>query len=310
MISMTKHLLSVDDLDLTELERLFTKTAQLKATDHWGEELAQKTICTVFYESSTRTRLSFELAAKRLGATAISFESKGSSVEKGESLTETVSTLQALGTNLLCLRHPSSDASQNLAKAKPWKLSLVSAGEGTREHPTQALLDAFTLYEVVGGLSKLAGKKLLIVGDITNSRVAKSNIKLLTRLGVKIRLCAPPVFLPDYLSEGSGLELETDLDLALKNIDFVLVLRPQRERGSFGQTSGEAEYAKYYQVNRKRLEAARMDLSKAFLLHPGPVNAGFELSAELIYDPCSLIERQVSNGLYLRMALMLQIILV
>ena len=268
--------------------------------------LRGKTVVTLFYESSTRTRTSFELAAKALGADVISIGADGSSVEKGESLVDTVRTLQAVGGQLLVMRHSSSGAPYLVARQV--QLNVINAGDGWHAHPTQGLLDLYTMRSRLGDLK---GKRVVIVGDIAHSRVARSNIWGLTALGADIVVCGPPTLLPYGLRPGErGAEeppalppvtVETELERALAGADVVMALRLQLERMSSGLLPSLREYTRLYQVNEDRLARARPG---ALVMHPGPMNEGVEISPALARSAQSVIEEQVNNGVAVRMAVL------
>ncbi len=309
-----RHLLDLDDFSAAELELV------LETTDAMKEVLAREvprvpalrgtTIVTLFYESSTRTRASFELAGKVLGADVINVSATSSSVQKGESLVDTVRTIQAIGTDVLVLRHSASGAPYLAAREADCRV--VNAGDGWHAHPTQALLDAYTIRSRLGDVR---GRKIVIVGDITHSRVARSNLWGLTALGAEVVVCGPPTLLPaglDGAYERDGAEernlppvrVEHDLDRAIDGADMVMALRLQRERQSAeggGLLPSLREYSRLYQVNSERLARAKPG---AFVLHPGPINEGVEISSEVAHGARSLIEEQVTNGVAVRMAVL------
>ena len=309
-----RHLLDLDDFSVAELELV------LETTDAMKEVLARNvprvpalrgaTVVTLFYEDSTRTRASFELAGKVLGADVINISSSGSSVQKGESLIDTVRTIQAIGADLLVLRHSASGAPY--VAAREIDAHVVNAGDGWHAHPTQALLDTYTIRSRLGDLR---GRKIVIVGDISHSRVARSNLWGLTALGAEVVLCGPPTLLPAGLDGNGACEdaaegdlpparVECDLDRAIEDADVVMALRLQRERQS---AEGGAllpslrEYARLYQVTSERLARAKPG---AFVLHPGPMNEGVEIAREVAHGARSLIEEQVANGVAVRMAVL------
>jgi aspartate carbamoyltransferase catalytic subunit len=259
------------------------------------------TIVTLFYEASTRTRASFELAGKVLGADVINLTATGSSVEKGESLIDTVRTLRAIGAHILVMRHSMSGAPY-LAAAH-CDARVVNAGDGWHAHPTQGLLDLYTLRRHIG---ELAGKRVVIVGDVTHSRVARSDIWGLSKAGADVVVCGPPTLLPVELGKAyaDGLppvEVETNLDRAICGADAVMTLRLQQERMTGGLLPSLREYSRLYQVNEERMKKARPG---APVLHPGPMNEGVEISSALAHSAQSLIEEQVTNGVAVRMALL------
>jgi aspartate carbamoyltransferase catalytic subunit len=276
--------------------------------------LRGSTIVTLFYEDSTRTRASFELAGKVLGADVINVSAAGSSIKKGESLIDTVRTLQAIGADVLVMRHYASGAPYLAAREADFHV--VNGGDGWHAHPTQALLDAYTIRARLGDLR---GRKVVIVGDIAHSRVARSNLWALTTLGAEVVVCGPPTLLPVGLdgscrhdaeehdpsaSLRAGLppvRVEHDLDRAVEGADVVMALRLQRERQQVGLLPSLREYSRLYQVNGERLARARPG---AVVIHPGPMNEGIEISADVAHGARSLIEEQVTNGVAVRMAVL------
>lgn len=298
-----KHLLDIDDFSRDEI------TTVLDTAESMSEILARpisrvptlrgKTIVNVFYEASTRTRVSFELAGKYLSADVINITASGSSAQKGESLVDTVRTIQALGADMVVMRHHESGAPY-LAAAE-LDCSVINAGDGWHAHPTQALLDLFTVRKELG---EFEGKKLVIVGDILHSRVARSNIWGFTRMGMRVVLCGPATLLPSTfqdLSDANGLlSLELDADAAMEGADVVMALRIQKERMQAGLLPDLREYAALYGVNRARLEKAS---PTAIVMHPGPMNQGIEISPKVAYGSSSFIEKQVANGLAIRMSI-------
>jgi aspartate carbamoyltransferase catalytic subunit len=272
--------------------------------------LRGKTIITLFYEASTRTRASFELAGKALGADVINIAAGGSSVDKGESLVDTVHTLQAVGADALVIRHPASGAPYLVAREV--QASVINAGDGWHAHPTQALLD---LYTIRAHLGDVRGKRIVIVGDIAHSRVARSNIWTLSTMGAEVVVCAPPTLLPwdMRVAQGPGpevgretlamppVQVETDLDRAVEGAEVVMALRLQKERMQGGLLPSLREYATLYQLNEQRLARAR---TGALVMHPGPVNEGIEIAPSLAGSLQSVIEEQVTNGVAVRMAVL------
>lgn len=305
-----RHVLDLDTFTSDEIELV------LETTDAMKEVLAREvprvptlrgtTIVTLFYESSTRTRASFELAGKVLGADVINLSAAGSSVQKGESLIDTVRTIQAIGADVLVLRHGASGAPYLAARAS--EFHVINAGDGWHAHPTQALLD---LYTIRSRLGEIRGRKVVIVGDIAHSRVARSNLWGLTALGAEVVVCGPPTLLPAGLGdarERNGIEaglppvrVDHDLDRAIEGADVVMALRLQRERQAGGLLPTLREYVRLYQVNGERLARAKPG---AVVLHPGPVNEGIEIAAEVAHGARSLIEEQVTNGVAVRMAVL------
>ncbi len=298
-----RHVLDLDDFTAAEIEYVLETAARMK------EILARpiprvaalrgRTLVNCFYEESTRTRVSFELAAKALGADVVNMSAAGSSVAKGESLIDTVLTLQALGADFVVIRHPQSGAPYLVARHI--RASVINAGDGWHAHPTQALLDLFTIKEHFG---RVAGLKVVIVGDILHSRVARSNVWGLTKLGAEVVLCGPPTLLPRTMVSAElwpPVAVEYDLGRALEGAHVVMPLRLQRERQQAGLLPSLREYIRLYQVNAARLSLAHPD---AVVMHPGPMNEGIEVSSDVAHGPRSLIERQVTNGVAVRMALL------
>lgn len=297
------HLLDVEGWTADAIGALFGRILALREQQALVgrlDHLRGKVVVTLFYENSTRTRSSFELAGKSLGADVINMTATGSSVEKGESLRDTILTLDALGPDIIVLRHPCSGAPETVAQ---WsRAAIVNAGDGWHAHPTQALLDAFTLCERLGDL---AGKRIVIVGDILHSRVARSNCWSLTALGAEVVLCGPPTMVsPAFAAAypGGKVHAEYDLDRALEGADAVMALRIQLERAAGGAIPSLREYRARYGLTAARLACHQPDLA---VLHPGPMNEGIEIDPEVAHGPRSLIERQVANGLAVRMAVLL-----
>ena len=304
-----RHLLDLDDFSAAEI------AVVLDTTDAMKEVLARdvprvpalrgKTIVTLFYEASTRTRASFELAGKVLGADVINVSAAGSSVQKGEALLDTIRTIQAIGADVCILRHHSSGAPYLAARESTFRV--INAGDGGHAHPTQALLDAYTLRSNLG---ELRGRKIVIVGDIAHSRVARSNMWSLTALGAEVVLCGPPTLLPTGLNGAAPdaeerdlppVRIEPDLDRAIEDADAVMALRLQRERQSGGLLPSLREYARLYQVNGERMAKAKPG---ALVLHPGPINEGVEISTDVAHGSRSVVEEQVANGVAVRMAVL------
>lgn len=257
--------------------------------------LRGKTAVNLFYEPSTRTRTSFELAAKRLSTDVINFSVSTSSVVKGETLKDTALTIQALGADFIIIRHSSSGSAHFLAKNL--EASVVNAGDGTNEHPTQALLDLFTIKEKKGFIR---GLKVAIVGDILHSRVAKSNIYALKKLGAKVRLIGPPTLIPGYVRD-LGVEVFSDMDIGLKGVDVIMMLRIQLERQGKGFFPSTNEYFRNWGLTSSRIARAKDDV---IVMHPGPMNRGVEISSEVADGQRSVILEQVTNGLAVRMAVL------
>jgi aspartate carbamoyltransferase catalytic subunit len=301
-----KHVLDLDDFSKEEINLIF------EITDAMGEVLARdvkkvptlrgKTIAIMFFEPSTRTRASFELAAKYLGADTVSLDAAKSSVTKGESLVDSLRTLQALEVDAIIMRHPCSGAPY--IAAQHLDISIINAGDGAHAHPSQGLLD---LYTMKNHLKDLNGKKIVLVGDIMHSRVARSNIWGSRGFGVKLVLCGPPTLIPHGLKPmlvKCGLDhvsIEHDLDKAIAGADIVMPLRLQKERQQSGLISSVREYIRQYQVSASRLGKAS---PRVLVMHPGPMNEGIEISHEVAYSSRSLIEQQVTNGVAVRMALL------
>jgi aspartate carbamoyltransferase catalytic subunit len=302
---MTRHLLSAADLDRDAAVEILDTAERL---DHAlaGREVKKlpplrgRTVVNLFYEDSTRTRTSFELAAKRLSADVVNFSAKGSSVSKGESLKDTALTLEAMGADAVVVRHSYSGAAHRLAE---WVHgSVINAGDGTHEHPTQALLDAFTMRRRLrGGEGDLKGLRVAVVGDVLHSRVARSNVLLLATLGAHVTLVAPPTLLPVGVSAWPAAT-SFDLDAALPGSDVVMMLRVQRERMSASYFPSAREYARRYGLDARRMAVLPDD---AIVMHPGPMNRGMEIAAEVADDPKrSTIVEQVTNGVSVRMAVL------
>jgi aspartate carbamoyltransferase catalytic subunit len=294
-----RHLLSAADLDAatatlvldtaTEMAHLAGREVKKLPT------LRGRTVVNLFYEDSTRTRISFEAAAKRLSADVINFSAKGSSVSKGESLKDTALTLQAMGADGVVIRHPASGAPHRLAN---WvDGSVVNAGDGTHEHPTQALLDAYTMRARLG---RLAGLHVAIVGDVLHSRVARSNVLLLHTLGAKVTLVAPPTLLPVGVGAWPA-ETTFDLDAVLPDADAVMMLRVQRERMGEAYFPSAREYSRRYGLDAQRM---RRLPGHAIVMHPGPMNRGMEIAPEVADSARSTIVEQVANGVSVRMAVL------
>jgi aspartate carbamoyltransferase catalytic subunit len=299
-----RHILDLDDFTQEEIELVFHTTQAMKEILSRPIKrvptLRGKTVITIFYEPSTRTRLSFELAAKNLGADVVNLSASISSVAKGESLVDTVGTLQALGADILVIRHPQSGAPY--LATKYIAASIINAGDGWHAHPTQALLDLYTFYEYKGSLK---GVKAVIIGDIMHSRVARSNAWGLTTMGAEVTLCGPPTLLPVGLGEQHHhlptVNIQPDIELALDGADMVMALRLQLERQQSGLLPSIREYIQLYQLTEARLARAKPD---ALVFHPGPVNEGIEISPAVAHGPQSVINEQVTNGVAVRMALL------
>ena len=296
---MMRHLLSTADLTRDDaLLVLDTAEEMARVTDQSIRKLPTlrgRTVVNLFFEDSTRTRTSFELAAKRLSADVINFSAKGSSVSKGESLKDTALTLEAMGADAVVIRHGASGAPHRLAN---WvRGSVVNAGDGTHEHPTQALLDAYTMRSRLG---RLDGLRVAIVGDVLHSRVARSNVWLLDTLGADVTLVAPPTLLPLGVDAWPAA-ISYDLDTVLPKCDVVMMLRVQRERMKDAYFPSAREYSRRYGLDAARMAALP---DEAIVMHPGPMNRGVEIAAEVADSPRSTIVEQVSNGVSVRMALL------
>ncbi len=296
---MIRHLLSVADLDAdtamlvldtaAEMDRLAGREVKKLPT------LRGRTVVNLFYEDSTRTRISFEAAAKRLSADVINFSAKGSSVSKGESLKDTAQTLQAMGADAVVIRHSEAGAPHRLTT---WiDGTVVNAGDGTHEHPTQALLDAYTMRSRLG---RLDGLSVAIVGDVLHSRVARSNVLLLDTLGARVTLVGPPTLLPVGVDAWPA-KTSYDLDAVLPGADVVMMLRVQRERMDDSYFPSAREYARRYGLDGARMRALP---EHAIVMHPGPMNRGMEISPEVADSPRSTIVAQVANGVSVRMAVL------
>ena len=300
-----KHLLSVEHLSVQEaIGILDTATGLSRVNDGQIKKLPTlrgRTVVNLFAEDSTRTRISFEAAAKRLSADVINFSAKGSSISKGESLKDTAMTLQAMGADAVVIRHSASGAAQRLADNQWMSGSVINAGDGTHEHPSQALLDAFTIRKHLGkGASDLQGLHIAIVGDILHSRVARSNVLLLALLGAKVTLVAPPTLLPIGIDKWP-CNVSYDFDSVLPHVDAVMMLRVQQERMTELFFPNAREYSRYYGLNAERMNALK---PYALIMHPGPMNRGLEISAEVADSARSVITEQVSNGVSVRMAIL------
>ncbi|MDQ6874066.1 MAG: aspartate carbamoyltransferase catalytic subunit [Actinomycetota bacterium] len=297
---MTRHLLSAADLSRDEATSILDTADQMDRALAGREvkklpTLRGRTVVNLFFEDSTRTRTSFEVAAKRLSADVINFSAKGSSVSKGESLKDTALTLEAMGSDAVVIRHAMSGAPHRLAG---WiRGSVVNAGDGTHEHPTQALLDAFTMRRRTG---RLEGLRVVIVGDVLHSRVARSNVLLLHTLGAEVTLVAPPTLLPVGV-EAWPAAVSYDLDAVLPKADAVMMLRVQRERMNASFFPTQREYSRRYGLDRERVSRLA---DEAIVMHPGPMNRGMEIAAEVADSVRSTIVEQVSNGVSVRMAVL------
>jgi aspartate carbamoyltransferase catalytic subunit len=299
MSHLPKHLISIDDLDRDSIERILNRAESFAEVS--GREIKKvpalrgRTVVNLFYEASTRTSSSFELAAKRLSADVVNIKSAGSSVDKGESLKDTVQTLSAYDPAALVIRSPHVGAAQLVAGWTP--ASVINAGDGKHEHPTQALLDVFTLWRRLGSLD---GANIWIIGDVMHSRVARSDILAFTRMGANVTVAGPPTLIPREI-EALGCKARPTLD-DLGEADVVYVLRMQLERMHDSFVPSLREYATRYQINARRLQPDQL------LMHPGPVNRGVELSADAIDSPQALIGEQVKAGVAVRMAVLYELL--
>ncbi len=299
------HLLSIADLSRLEvLEVLDTARELARITDGGIRKLPTlrgRTVVNLFFEDSTRTRLSFEAAAKRLSAEIINFSAKGSSVSKGESLKDTAQTLEAMGAELMIIRHSASGAALRLAESGWVKSHIVNAGDGMHEHPTQALLDAYSMREHFPEHDRdFSGLRVGIVGDILHSRVARSNVLLLTTLGAQVVLIAPPTLLPIAIDQWP-VEVSYNLDSEIRSLDAIMMLRVQAERMKDAFFPSEREYARDYGLVGARLKELK---ESAIIMHPGPMNRGLEISAQSADCRQSVILEQVANGVLVRMAVL------
>ena len=306
---MNKHLLSINDLSADEAMGILNTASELaKFSDAPMKKLPTlrgRTVVNLFFEDSTRTRISFESAAKRLSADVINFSAKGSSVSKGESLKDTAQTLQAMGADAVVIRHGASGAAQRLADSGWISASVINAGDGTHEHPTQALLDAYTIRSKFPEFNEsFKGLKVAIVGDILHSRVARSNVLLLTKLGANVTLVAPPTLIPVGVVDWN-VKVSYDLDSVLKDIDVLMMLRVQSERMANSFFPSEREYSRGYGLDITRLNSLN---TNAIVMHPGPMNRGLEISAESADSHKSVVLAQVSNGVLVRMAVLYQLL--
>ena len=303
---MKKHLLSAADLSRADAELILSTADELRSlADRPIKKLPAlrgRTIVNLFFEDSTRTRISFEAAAKRLSADVINFSAKGSSLSKGESLKDTALTLEAMGADAVVVRHWASGAPHNLANAGWSRSSVINAGDGTHEHPTQALLDAFTMTRHLApekGQS-LDGRQVAIVGDVLHSRVARSNALLLHTLGAEVTLVAPPTLLP-YGVDSWNVQTAYDLDAVLPKADVVMMLRVQRERMNASYFPSVREYSRRYGLDARRMATLQ---DHTIVMHPGPMIRGMEITADVADSARSVIVEQVTNGVAVRMAVL------
>jgi aspartate carbamoyltransferase catalytic subunit len=294
-----KHLLGIKDITREDIELIFETADNFKEVINRPikkvPSLRDVTIANVFFENSTRTRLSFELAEKRLSADVVNFSASTSSVKKGETLLDTVNNILAMKIDMVVMRHASPGAPHYLSRHI--KANIINAGDGTHEHPTQALLDAFSIREKLGDVS---GKKIAIIGDILHSRVALSNIFALQKLGAKIMVCGPPTLLPKFIGQ-LGVQVEFDVIKALQWCDVANVLRIQLERQQIKYFPSLREYSLYYGITKKMLDNLKKPI---VIMHPGPINRGVELSSDAADSSHSIILDQVENGVAVRMAVL------
>ncbi|MDQ6763621.1 MAG: aspartate carbamoyltransferase catalytic subunit [Bacteroidota bacterium] len=296
----TKHLLGIKDLQPGDIDLILSTATQFKEVLQRPikkvPSLRDTTIVNLFYENSTRTRISFELAEKRLSADTLNFSASGSSVSKGETLLDTVNNILSMKVDMVVMRHGASGAPHFLAKHIP--VAIINAGDGINEHPTQALLDAFSIKEKCG---KLEGKKVVLIGDIMHSRVALSNIYLLKKAGAEVMVAGPPTLIPKYIKEAFDIRVEYNLKKALQWCDVANVLRIQLERQNQVLFSSLREYNLAYGVSKKLLNSIDKEI---VILHPGPINRGVEIDSDVADSNQSIILQQVENGVAVRMAVL------
>ena len=296
----TKHLLGIKDLRYSDIELILSTATQFKEVLQRPikkvPSLRDTTIVNLFYENSTRTRISFELAEKRLSADSLNFSASGSSVSKGETLLDTVNNILSMKVDMVVMRHSASGAPHFLAKHIP--AAIVNAGDGINEHPTQALLDAFSIKEKLG---KLEGKKIVLVGDIMHSRVALSNIYLLKKAGAEVMVAGPPTLIPKFIKQAFDIRVEYNLEKALRWCDAANILRIQLERQNQVLFSSLREYNLAYGVSKKLLDSLPKEI---VILHPGPINRGVEIDSDVADSKQSVILQQVENGVAVRMAVL------
>lgn len=300
MALSTRHLLGIKDLSVADISLILDTAKQFKEVLQRPVKkvpsLRDVTIVNLFYENSTRTRISFELAQKRLSADVVNFSASGSSVSKGETLLDTVNNILSMKVGMVVMRHSASGAPHFLAKHIP--AAIINAGDGINEHPTQALLDAYSMIEVFGSLK---GLRVAIIGDIMHSRVAQSNIYLLTKMGAEVVVCGPPTLIPKYMQEAFPVRVEYDIEKALKWCDVANVLRIQLERQNQVLFSSLREYSLIYGINKERLDQLN---KKITIMHPGPINRGVEIDSDVADSDQSIILQQVENGVAVRMAVL------
>ena len=297
----TNHLIGIKELSTEDISLILQTANQFKEVLQRPVKkvpsLRDVTIVNLFYENSTRTRISFELAEKRLGADTINFAASSSSAAKGETLLDTVNNILSMKVDMVVMRHQASGAAHFLAQHLP-NTAIVNAGDGTNEHPTQALLDAFSIQEKVGAL---AGKKIAIIGDIMHSRVALSNIYLLKKMGAEVMVAGPPTLIPKYIKEALGVQVEHNLQKALQWCDVANVLRIQLERQKKVLFSTLREYNQAYGVTQKILDSLGKEI---IIMHPGPINRGVEIDSDVADGKNAIILQQVENGVAVRMAVL------
>ncbi len=294
----TKHLLGIKDLTPTDISLILSTATQFKEVLQRSVKkvpsLRDVTIVNLFYENSTRTRISFELAEKRLGADTINFSASASSITKGETLLDTVNNILSMKVDMVVLRHSASGAPHFLAKHIP--AAIINAGDGINEHPTQALLDALSIQEKLGSLE---GKKILLIGDIMHSRVALSNIYLLNKMGAEVMVSGPPTLIPKYIKEALHVQVEYNIKKALQWCDVANILRIQLERQNQVLFSSLREYNLAYGISKKLLDGLNKEI---VIMHPGPINRGVEIDSDVADSHQSIILQQVENGVAVRMA--------
>jgi aspartate carbamoyltransferase catalytic subunit len=297
------HLLSLEDLDRATITRLLDRAERYRTEGAPHDLLIGRTVLTLFFEPSTRTRTSFTLAAKRLGADTLNFDLSHSSTSKGESMLDTLHTLEAMGLDALVVRHDENGMPAYLAQHARSMVAVINAGDGTHAHPTQGLLDVLTIRQWRHDFENL---RVVICGDIRHSRVARSDVQALHTLGTHdIRLCAPRAMLPESLDEFPGAHVTEDFDAALAGADVVIMLRIQKERMVEAQFPDAADYHAHYGLDERRLALAKPDCQA---LHPGPINRGIEIAPEVADGPQSRILNQVANGVTLRMAVLAELL--
>lgn len=295
----SKHILGIKDLSAADIHLIFDTATNFKEVINRPikkvPSLRDVTIANLFFENSTRTRISFELAEKRLSADVVNFSASSSSVKKGETLLDTVNNILSMKVDMVVMRHPAPGACAFLAQHID--ANIINAGDGTHEHPTQALLDAFSMMEVI---PDLRNKNILITGDIKHSRVALSNIFCLKKLGANVKVCGPPTLIPKFINS-LGVEVEYDIKKALEWCDIVNVLRIQLERQDIKYIPSLREYSQYFGINKKLLNSLGKRIT---VMHPGPINRGVEISSDVADSDQSIILQQVENGVAIRMAVL------